>query len=185
MGLHLFDFCEQILFWRSNFSIQLEMLKSAFKLLKVTFDVSVPKCMTHFPSLLNRALVLRFGRFQGVAWTPGVLNAPGWLEWTLRWRTTEVQQLWMKSCSRTTFVSTLLRIPSIQGWNTQVITNPRGAAPVVRQWPGLGARRLWPVRIQEQTLCCVFAVECAYSPSLDSRGFVTPENPLMRNQRTD
>ena len=52
----MFDFCEQKLFWRSDFSV----LKSALRLLKVTFDVNVPERLTHSPSLSSRAPVLRF-----------------------------------------------------------------------------------------------------------------------------
>lgn len=68
----MFDFCEQKLFWRSDFSV----LKSALRL----FDVNVPEHLTHSPSLSSRAPVLRF---HGVARTSGVLSAPGGLAGTL------------------------------------------------------------------------------------------------------
>ena len=68
----MFDFCEQKLFWRSDFSV----LKIALRL----FDVNVPEHLTHSPSLSSRAPVLRF---HGVARTSGVLSAPGGLAGTL------------------------------------------------------------------------------------------------------
>lgn len=77
VGFHLSDFCEQKLFCGSDFSVQLEMLKNAFKLLKGHFGVSIPKCLTHFPSFVNGALVFRSGWFWGVAW---VLYSSRWFE---------------------------------------------------------------------------------------------------------
>lgn len=77
VGFHLSDFCEQKLFCGSDFSIQLGMLKNAFKLLKGHFGVSIPKCLTHFPSFVNGALVFRFGWFWGVAWASGFYILPG------------------------------------------------------------------------------------------------------------
>lgn len=77
VGFHLSDFCEQKLFCGRDFSIQLEMLKNAFKLLKGHFGVRIPKCLIRFPSFINGALVFRFGWFWGVAWASGFYILPG------------------------------------------------------------------------------------------------------------
>lgn len=71
VGFRLSDLCDQKLFCGSDFSIWLEMLKNAFKVLKGHIDVNIPKCMIHFPSFVNGALVFRFGWFWGMAWASG------------------------------------------------------------------------------------------------------------------
>ena len=166
MVLHVCDFCEQKLFWRSDFSVQ--VLKSALRTFKGHFWCKCAWTFDPFPISLQEGAGSQVGRFQGVA------CAPGGLAGTRRWRTPEVQPLWVWCCLRTEFVSALLRALASGAGTPSWGTPPGGAASVLRDCDQ-GLR--WRPRCKAVGADSVFfTVECAYSSGLDGWGVWTLKN---------